>query len=53
MENITLKETVSVISIDPPGKDDNTRFTTVPLTALSEQVLIRKKANISSTIHDY
>ena len=33
-----LKETVSVISSAPPCKDGNTRFTTVPLKALSGQV---------------
>ena len=35
-----LKGTVSVISSDPLGKDNNARFTTVPLKALSDQVWI-------------
>ena len=33
-----LKCTVSVISSDPPCKDDNARFTKVPLKDLSNQV---------------
>ena len=33
-----FKGTVSVISSDSPYKDDNARFTTVPLKALSDQV---------------
>ena len=33
-----IKGTVSVISSDPPCKDDNVRFTTEPLKALSDQV---------------
>ena len=38
--NSDLKETLSVISSGlPPYKDDNARFTTVPLKALSDQVL--------------
>ena len=32
---MALKGTVSVISIDPPCKDDNARFTMVSLKALS------------------
>ena len=32
-----LKGAVSVISSDPPSKDNNARFTTVPLKALSDQ----------------
>ena len=35
---LVLKGTVSVISSDPPCKDDNARFSTVPLKALSDQV---------------
>ena len=35
-----LKRTVSVILIDPPCKEDNVRFTTVPLKTLSGQLLI-------------
>ena len=31
-----LKGTVSVISSDPPCKDGNARFTTIPLKALSD-----------------
>ena len=38
---IYSKETLSVISSDPPCKDGITRFTTVPLKALSDQVWIR------------
>ena len=34
---INLKEIVRVISSDPPCKDGNVRFTTVPLKALSGQ----------------
>ena len=34
-----FKGTVSVISSDPPCKDDNARIITVPLKALSHQVL--------------
>ena len=33
-----IKGTASLISSDPPCKDDNARFTTVPLKALSDQV---------------
>ena len=33
-----IKGTVSVISSDPPCKDGNARFTTVPLKALSDQI---------------
>ena len=33
--------TVRVISSDPQCKDDNARFTTVPLEAFSDQVFIR------------
>jgi len=33
-----IKGTVSVISIYPPYKDGNARFTTEPLKALSDQV---------------
>jgi len=36
-----FKGTGSVISSDPSCKDDNSRFTTVPLKALSEQAWIR------------
>ena len=36
-----FKGIVSVISSDPPCKDDNARFTTVPLKAVSDQILIR------------
>ena len=36
-----VKGTVSVILSDPPCKDANARFTTVPLKALSDQVWIR------------
>ena len=36
-----IKGTVRVISSDPPCKDDNVRFATVPLKALSDQVWIR------------
>jgi len=36
--NLMLRGTVSVISSDPPCKDSNSRFTTVPLKALSDQV---------------
>ena len=36
-----IKETVSVISSDPPRNKGSARFTTVPLKALSEQVGIR------------
>ena len=32
-----IKGTVSVISSDLPSKDDNVRFTTVPLKTLSDQ----------------
>ena len=32
-----IKGTVSVISSDPPCKDNNVRFTTVPLKTLSDQ----------------
>ena len=35
---VLLKRTVSVTSSDPPCKDDNARFTTVPLKALSDQM---------------
>ena len=34
---------ISVISCDHPCKDGNTRFTTVPLKTLSDQVWIRCK----------
>ena len=33
-----MKRTVSVISRDPPGKDSNARFLTVPLKPLSVQI---------------
>ena len=33
-----IERTVSVISSDPPIKNDNVRITTVPLKALSDQV---------------
>ena len=33
----SLKGTVSVISSEPPYKDANARFTTVPLKPLSDQ----------------
>ena len=33
-----VKGTVSVIASDPPCKDGNVRFTTVPWKALSDQV---------------
>ena len=33
-----IKGTVNVIASDPPFQDDNARFTTVPLKALSDQV---------------
>ena len=33
-----IKGTASLNSSDPPCKDDNARFTTVPLKALSDQV---------------
>ena len=36
-----FKGIVSVISSDPPCKDDNAWFTTVPLKAVSDQILIR------------
>ena len=36
--NKMIKETVSVISCDPPCKVGNARFTTVSLKALSDQV---------------
>ena len=35
---ISFKGTVSVISSDPPCKDDNSRFTMVSLNVLSHQV---------------
>ena len=35
-----IKGTVGVISSEPPCKDGNVRFTTVPLKALSDQVCI-------------
>ena len=35
---ISFKGTVSVISSDPPYKDDNSRFTMVSLNVLSLQV---------------
>ena len=35
---VTVKGTASVILSDPPGKDANARFTTVPLKTLSDQV---------------
>ena len=41
-----LKGTVSVISSDPPCKDDNAWFTKVPLKALSDQHWIRYKITI-------
>ena len=34
----TFKGTVSVILSDPSGKNDNARFTTGPLKALSDQI---------------
>ena len=34
----TIKGTVSVISSDPPCEDDNTRFTTILLKALLDQI---------------
>ena len=37
------KRTVSVISCDPPCKSGNSRFTTVPLKSLSDQVWIRSE----------
>ena len=39
-KGVGLKGTVIVISNDPPCKDGNTRFTTEPLKALSNQVWI-------------
>ena len=36
-----FKGTVSVVLSDPPCKDGNAWFTTVPLKALSDQVWIR------------
>ena len=33
-----LKGTVSVILSDPPSKESNARYTTVPFNALSDQV---------------
>ena len=33
------KGTVSVISMDPPYKDDNVRFTMIPLKALSWSIM--------------
>ena len=36
-----IKGTVNVISSDPPSKDENAQFSTVPLKALSDQVSIR------------
>ena len=36
-ENIFIKGTVSVMSSDPPSKDSNARFTSVPLKPLSDQ----------------
>jgi len=36
--NLLVKGTGSLISSDPPCKNGNTRFTTVPLKALSDQV---------------
>ena len=36
--SFTRKGAVSVISSDPPCKDDNARFIKVPLKALSDQV---------------
>ena len=53
-----IKGTVSVISSNPPCKDGNARFTTVPLKALCDQVWVRyhrskhltsRKTTISST----
>ena len=38
---VLVKRTVGVISSDPPCKDGNARFTTVPLKALSDQMGIR------------
>jgi len=38
-----FKGIVSVISSDPPCKDDNARFTTVHFKALPDQVLIRNQ----------
>ena len=38
MKKITLKGNVIIILSAPPHKDGNARFTTVPLTALSDQV---------------
>ena len=38
--NISYKETLSVIANDPPCKDGNGRFTTIPLKPLSDQVWI-------------
>jgi len=35
---ILLKETERVMSTDPPCKDDNARFTTVPEKAFTDQV---------------
>ena len=37
----TLKATVRVISCNPPCKDTNVWFSTVPLKALSDQAWIR------------
>ena len=37
----SVNGTENVISSDPPSRDDNARFTTVPLKALSDQVWIR------------
>ena len=36
-----IKGTVNVISSDPPSKDENAQFSTVPLKALSDQISIR------------
>ena len=38
MLSIKLKGTVSAILSDPPCKDGNAGFTTLPLKALSDQI---------------
>ena len=38
LEETVLKMSVSVITSDPPCKDGNARFTTVPCNALSDYV---------------
>jgi len=44
-ETNIVEGTVSIISSDPPYTDGSTRFTTVPLKAWSDQILIRYAIN--------